>query len=187
MKTTIFLDRDGVLLKPVRTDNNKERAAWTLREYALVESAFATLNRLDQTGIFQFFVITNQPDISSGFLSYENLNKIHEKLLQDFPMIQEVYFCPHNQFNNCTCRKPKISLLKDISKKYRVEFTNSWLVGDRWIDIQAGKIVGSKTILIETEFSWKSSGGIKPPKYLVPDYVIKSIKEVENILLDRKS
>jgi len=154
----IFLDRDGVINKHIGFLRKPE-------EFELVPGAIEgikTVNKSDYLAI----VVTNQPVIARGECSFEELQKIHDKmeteLGKDGAFVDAIYICPHHKEKgfegerteykfDCECRKPKPGLLLQAAKEYNIDLSQSYMIGDNNTDVESGKNAGCKdSILIET-------------------------------------
>ena len=100
---------------------------------------------------FLIFVLSNQPDIKSGKLSNYSL-KFMNLIIKKYFFIDEIYICPHGKNDNCECRKPRPGMLIEASKKWNIDLKKSFLIGDRWKDISAGKIMNCTTIFIDYDY-----------------------------------
>lgn len=153
----IFLDRDGVINKEV--DNLSDINQFELNEG--VPEAIKLINKSDYIVV----VVTNQPVIAKGFITEVELGDIHKKmdtlLGNSRVYLDDLYYCPHHPeigFEgeikklkiDCECRKPKSGMLDRASKDYNIDLKNSWMIGDRYADVKAGKNVGCRTILLNT-------------------------------------
>lgn len=179
----LVLDRDGVLIESVRVDSGKTRAAFGLEEYSLMAGAKEAVEILTSLRNYIVIVVTNQPDVNGGRLATTDLEAINTKLMCDIPQIREIYVCPHESEENCGCKKPRTGLLEAAIRKYQLDISDSWLIGDRWVDVLAGKSAGLKTVLVENENSWHPSGGILPPRNLEPCKRVNSITEAAEYIL----
>ena len=143
----IFLDRDGVINEN-RSDHVK---CW--EEFDWLPGVLSSIRRLSQTGM-PIFVVTNQAIINRGIATEETLGDIHGRMLgmieQAGGRIDKVFYCPHDNHENCDCRKPKPGMLKQAAQEFGVDLTRSFLVGDSWTDIEAGLAVGASSILVMT-------------------------------------
>lgn len=148
MKKAIFLDRDGVINK-VLSDRvkfvNKTQDLYFLPG---VPEAIKKLN-----DYFDFiFVVTNQGGVGLGFMKESQLKKIHDYMIAELKKqgatIHDVAYCPHKPKAGCECRKPKSKLIVDLSEKYDVELSQSYMVGDTDTDIIAGKRAGTKGVFL---------------------------------------
>ena len=147
----IFLDRDGVINEVIFRGSNKPIAPWSLKDVILIPGIKNPIDKLCNMG-FLLFVVSSQPDISKGHLKLHTVKKMNEIILDKFP-IKEVSICPHEDRHNCLCRKPKPGMLIDLSKKWAVDLNSSFLIGDNWKDIYAGKAAGCKTILLDRQYN----------------------------------
>lgn len=169
----VFLDRDGVLNKAIIRDG-KPYPPTSLNETVIVSGAKYALPVLKRDGFF-LIGITNQPDVARGKQKREVVESINNYLLRQIP-IQEIFVCYHDNNDNCDCRKPKPGLIFQAAKKYEINLTKSYMVGDRWKDIEAGRQAGCKTIFIDYKYN-ENLIGIKPD-YLV--YNVSAIVEIIN-------
>ena len=127
------------------------------------------LNKLKKN--YLIFVITNQPDVARKKNSKKNVNEINKYLKIQLP-IKRIYTC-YCDNNKCKYRKPNIGMLKDASKKYKIDLKKSFVIGDRWRDIEAGKKAKCKTIFIDKKYSEKLKSK--------PDYSIKKLDQLKKI------
>ena len=148
MKTAVFLDRDGVI-NEVLSDRvkfvNKPSDLYFLPG---VPEAIKKLN-----AYFDYiFVVTNQGGVGLGFMKESQLTHIHDHMIEELKKkgakIDDVAYCPHKPKSGCACRKPKSKLIEDLSEKYTVDLSRSYMVGDTDTDIIAGKRVGTKGVFL---------------------------------------
>ena len=151
---SIFLDRDGVLNK------NKDDYVKNISELEIFPYILEPIKKLQSAG-FKIIVITNQSAINRGLITKKHLNEIHEKiqsfLIQHNTKIDYFYYCPHTPTENCYCRKPKTGLLLKAIDDFSIDVNNSWFVGDRDSDIQAGQSVGCKTFKIHDNITLENA------------------------------
>ncbi|MUV37575.1 D-glycero-beta-D-manno-heptose 1,7-bisphosphate 7-phosphatase [Lentibacillus sp. JNUCC-1] len=148
MARGMFLDRDGVI-NEVLSDRvkfvNKPKDLFLLEG---VGEAIQTFNTLG----FKVFIVTNQGGIGLGYMKEVELGKIHKALADELgrwgARIDDIAYCPHKPKAGCACRKPKPKMITDLAERHGVDLAQSWMVGDREPDIQAGKAAGTKTILV---------------------------------------
>ena len=151
----IFLDRDGVINKYVGFLRN-------IDEFELLEGVSEAIKRINDSG-YLAIVVTNQPVIARGEVTYEELTEIHHKmetlLGQDGAYLDAIYYCPHHPHKGyegevpelkieCECRKPKPGMLLQAAKDFNIDLEKSWMVGDSDTDIEAGKNAGCQTFLV---------------------------------------
>ncbi len=149
----IFLDRDGVINKVVFRNGNPKKpiAPWNLKEFNLLPSIKLPLINLKKLG-FKLFVVTNQPDIAKGIIDHSFINKVNEIISRELP-IDEIRVCPHVDSDGCPCRKPKAGMILSLAKKWNIDCKSSFLIGDNWKDIEAGKKAGSISILLKKHYN----------------------------------
>ena len=181
MKRAVFLDRDGVLDEPVATATG-ERAPWSVEELVIVPAAAAAAGRLRAAG-YALVVVTNQPDVGRGRLARDVADAINRQV-QRVIGVDAIYTCFHGGHDPCPCRKPAPGLLLDAAADLGLDLTASWLVGDRWVDIAAGRAAGVATVLVERPGSWAPTSAGAPPPGMAPTAVAAGIDEAATIILD---
>jgi histidinol-phosphate phosphatase family protein len=144
-KPAVFLDRDGVLNEAI-VRNGKPYPPRDLNELVITSGARAALEELKREG-FLLIVVTNQPDIARGKAKRDDVDKLNAQLLAIFPL-DAIEVCEHDDCNQCDCRKPNSGMLLRAGTKLGVDLARSFMVGDRWRDIEAGRRAGCRTILI---------------------------------------
>ena len=151
----IFLDRDGTINKFVGFLKN-------IDEFELLPGTAEAIREINESG-YLVIVVTNQPVVARGDVSFSDLEQIHDKmetlLGEKGAYLNAIYFCPHHPDKGfigeiedlkieCTCRKPKPGMLLDAAKDFNIDLSCSWMIGDDEKDIKAGKAAGCKTVLI---------------------------------------
>jgi len=145
MMRAVFLDRDGVL-NEAYIRNGKPYSPDTVEEMVVVPDAADALGRLRRHG-FRLIVATNQPDIARKRLTREQVEAMNAYLRGKLPL-DEIEICPHDDADNCDCRKPKPGLLLNAARRDGIALDESFMIGDRFRDIEAGNSAGCRTILI---------------------------------------
>jgi D-glycero-D-manno-heptose 1,7-bisphosphate phosphatase len=146
----VFLDRDGVLNKAI-VRSGTACSPRSREEFVLADGAAKAVASLHDEG-FKVLVITNQPDIARGTLKQTDLDWMTEKILSD-TRVDEVLVCPHDDHHACTCRKPRPGMLLEGARKWNIELTRSYVIGDSGKDMEAGKQAGCTCLLIDTEYN----------------------------------
>ena len=178
MKHAVFLDRDGVLNEPV-IRNGKPYPPASPSELIISDGAQTALDALRRLG-FALVCVTNQPDIARGTVLPETVDAINARLMSAL-QLDAVFVCPHDDADCCECRKPKAGLLLKAAHDLDIDLGSSYLVGDRWRDIEAGAAAHCKTILIDRGYDERLSS-------VPPDASVSSISEAAAwIAFDRKS
>jgi D-glycero-D-manno-heptose 1,7-bisphosphate phosphatase len=156
----VFLDRDGVLNESI-VHNGRPYPPASLAELKLFPDASPALARLKTAG-FLLLVVTNQPDVARGRQSREIVDAMHARMAAALP-IDDFFVCWHDDADRCDCRKPLPGLLYSAADRYEVDLRGSFLIGDRWRDIDAGTAAGCRTVLIDRQYNERQ------PQYQ-PDY-----------------
>lgn len=147
MKRAVFLDRDGVLNQLVLRDG-RAVSPRTNEEFVLLPGIAEATARLKQAG-FLIVIVTNQPDIARGFLTPSELDRMHGRLRRA-AQVDAIYVCPHDDPDGCPCRKPKPGLLLRAAEDWQIRLEESWIVGDSWKDLEAGRVARCNTCLVRT-------------------------------------
>ena len=146
----VFLDRDGVINK-VMIRNRRPFSPRTISEFEWADGVKEALKGLKHHG-FLLIVVTNQPDIARGKMSRESLDAMTEMIYSTMP-IDAVWICPHDDGDCCNCRKPKPGMLLDAAKRWAIDCSRSFMVGDGWKDMEAGYATGCTTILLDRAYN----------------------------------
>lgn len=155
MERVIFLDRDGTLNEEVNYLYRKE-------DLRILEGVPGAIHKLKARG-FKIVVVTNQAGVARGYYKEEDVKKLHsymnELLAASQGAIDHFFYCPHHPYHGigaykcrCHCRKPETGLLEMAEQYYNVDKERSWMVGDKWTDIQAGIRYGVRTALVGTGY-----------------------------------
>jgi D-glycero-D-manno-heptose 1,7-bisphosphate phosphatase len=145
----VFLDRDGVINEAILRDGRPYPPA-SVEELRLVPDAARALAQLKAAG-FELIVVTNQPDVARGTRSKSAVEAMNAALSATLP-IDEFCVCFHDDTEPCNCRKPKPGLLQDAALRRGIDLQRSFMIGDRWRDIDAGAAAGCRTILIDHQY-----------------------------------
>jgi len=146
MSKAIFLDRDGTL--------NIDEKGYICKEEDLkfFPDTFKALNLLKKD--FKFIIITNQSGIGRGYYTEEDFHKFNNKLIEELRkqniIIEKTYYCPHGPEENCNCRKPNTTFIKQAEKEFNINIKESFVIGDHPRDIDLGKNANCKTIYLLT-------------------------------------
>jgi len=119
----------------------------SLTELQVLPEAPAALRTLHAAG-FLLIGVTNQPDVTRGAQSREIVEAINATLLVALPLV-EILVCYHDDRDGCSCRKPQPGLLLQAATRYDIQLSDSFLIGDRWRDVEAGQRAGCKTVLLD--------------------------------------
>jgi D-glycero-D-manno-heptose 1,7-bisphosphate phosphatase len=149
MHRAVFLDRDGVINRVVLR-NGRPYPPDSLEEFEVLPGVPAALARLKAAG-FRLIIATNQPDVGKGTQRREVVEAIHEFVRSTLP-VDDVRVCYHVDRDACNCRKPRPGMLLEAAREWDVDLAASFMVGDRWRDIEAGRAAGCKTIFVQAHY-----------------------------------
>ena len=149
-RRAVFLDRDGVL-NAVVLEDGVPRAPSGVAALEILPGVVDALRLLQAHGFLRM-VVTNQPDVVRGRVTRDAVEAIHRHLLATLPL-DAILVCYHDDADACACRKPRPGLLCDAAGAYGVDLARSFLVGDRWRDIEAGHAAGCTTFLVRRSYS----------------------------------
>jgi D-glycero-D-manno-heptose 1,7-bisphosphate phosphatase len=171
-RRAVFLDRDGVINRPVVRERKPFPPA-SVAELEVLPGVEEALTRLHAAG-FRTVVVTNQPDVARGTQSREEVDRMHTALSSRLP-IDEFRVCDHDDADGCECRKPNPGLLEQAAREARLVLAESYMVGDRWRDVEAGRRAGCATVFIDWNYDERR------PDH--PDAVVRSLKEAADWIL----
>ncbi len=172
----VFLDRDGVLNRAT-VINRKPYPPRELDDFELLPGVVSAVLDLKQAG-FLLIVITNQPDVARGTQSREAVDRMHHKLRAELP-VDDVLVCWHDDSDGCDCRKPRPGLIFSAAQQYGIDLSKSFVVGDRWRDIDAGHAAGCRTAMVDYGYEERPPG-------VQPSVRISSLRDAANWILERK-
>jgi D-glycero-D-manno-heptose 1,7-bisphosphate phosphatase len=172
----VFLDRDGVINANLER-NGKPVAPTSLADFRILPGVEEAARRLKQAG-FHLVIVTNQPDVATGLTPKTTVEAMHDEIRRVLP-IDDIMVCFHVDADNCSCRKPKPGLILEAAAKHGIDLAASYLVGDRWRDVEAGHAVGCHTILLDYGYPQD-----KPAK---PDQVVKSLADAAAFIIAREA
>lgn len=159
MKKVIFLDRDGTI-------NVEKDYLHKIEDFQFEEGALEGLKIFKELG-YKVVVVTNQSGIARGYYTENDLQKLNnymmEKVKEAGGEIEKCFYCPHHPEKGieeykvqCSCRKPESGMLLEAQKEFDIDLKNSFIVGDKISDIEAGERVGVTPVLVETGYGKKT-------------------------------
>lgn len=180
MNKIIFLDRDGV----VNRYPGDGKYITHQHDFKLIPGAITAIKKMKKAN-FKIYIVSNQSGVSKKLYSEKTLQKINRKLKfllwLHRTSIDGIYYCIHQDKDDCSCRKPKIGLLKKAISNLKEELALSFFIGDSFLDMQTGKKFQAKTILllsgkekIKNRSNWKFE----------PDYIFDNLLLAANFLLN---
>lgn len=167
-KRAVFLDRDGTLCEEVDYLSRAE----DLLIFPFASKAVKLLNDND----FYVVLITNQSGIARKFFSEDDLRQIHQKLVDELAAsgakLDAIYYCPHDSADNCGCRKPKTNLIEKASTDFEIDVPNSWMIGDKAIDVETGFNAHTNTILVLTGYGRRELPNLEQEPDLIAENLL---------------
>lgn len=174
-RAAVFLDRDGTLNRAYPRDGVPKPPA-SPEQVELLPGVPEALARLKRAGLL-LVVVTNQPDVVRGILTRDQVERIHALLRRLLPL-DAIVCCYHDDADDCPCRKPRPGMLLEAADRYGICLSLSFLVGDRWRDVEAGRRAGCSTILLRTPWSERERAE--------PDFEVADLCEAADIVLQSR-
>lgn len=187
MNRAVFLDRDGTVTEEAGylTDIDMLR---------LIPGAGYAIRRLNQAGV-KVVLVTNQSGVARGYFPESLVHAAHNKLIRmlrdEGAALDGIYYCPHHPTAgsseytiSCDCRKPGTGLLDRAAIELDIDIAGSFVVGDKWSDVELGQRAGAKTILVKTGFRPDDPGNIRPAHVKEPDFAAHDLSEAVEWILN---
>jgi D-glycero-D-manno-heptose 1,7-bisphosphate phosphatase len=174
LNKAVFLDRDGVINRPIIA-GGKPYPPRTVADFEILPGVVQACADLKHAG-YLLVVVTNQPDVGRGILKKEVVEAIHHTMVRQLP-IDRVEVCYHagTKFGvECECRKPRPGMLFAAAEKLAIDLKRSFMVGDRWRDIECGRSAGCRTILIDWDYQEELRHR--------PDYRVSNLSEAAKLI-----
>jgi D-glycero-D-manno-heptose 1,7-bisphosphate phosphatase len=169
-RKAVFLDRDGTLIEEVNFLSSVD-------ELRLFPYTFEAVKLLKDAG-FLVIVVTNQSGIGRGIYDEAAMNAIHDEMqLQLEGMIDAFYFCPHLPCDGCSCRKPSLGMLESAVKDFAIDLSNSWMIGDKKIDVETGVKAGSRTALVMTGYGRSHAKQLDTRPDVLAENLLDAVRE----------
>jgi D-glycero-D-manno-heptose 1,7-bisphosphate phosphatase len=179
-RRAVFLDRDGVINKPVVREGRPQPPA-EVNDWELYEDVPAGCAQLEAAG-YLLVVVTNQPDVARGAQTRRVVEAMQRKMLAALPQIARVEVCWHagvDWADPCDCRKPQPGMVLRAANALNIDLTQSFLIGDRWRDVDCGHAAGCRTVFIDRNYS----EALKQP----PDWSVQSFGQAVEVILRTES
>ena len=171
MKKAVFLDRDGTLNKSF-FKNGSPVPPREIKDFEILSDAKKSILTLKKLN-FLCILVTNQPDVARGTIEKKTVLEMNYLLMNEVNL-DDIFICYHDDDDDCDCRKPKPGLLKEAKKKWNINMSCSYMIGDRWRDIQVGINAGCKTIFIDNK--WPEINNV------IADFSTHSLTEAVNFI-----
>jgi D-glycero-D-manno-heptose 1,7-bisphosphate phosphatase len=189
MNRAVFLDRDGTVTEEVGY-------LTSLDMLKLIRGAGAAIKRLNEAG-YKVVLVTNQSGVARGYFPESLVDDAHSllrrMLLEDGAQLDGIYYCPHHPTAGtttytivCDCRKPETGLLDRAAKDLAIDLEQSFMVGDKWSDVELGRRAGMRSILVRTGFSPDDPGNRRPAHTGDPDLMAHDLAEAVQWIIGQK-
>jgi D-glycero-D-manno-heptose 1,7-bisphosphate phosphatase len=170
-RKTAFIDRDGTLIEEV---NFLSR----LEDLRLFSYAAEAVRLLRESG-FLIVVVTNQSGIGRRIFEEAAMRLIHETIQADLEL-DAFYFCPHLPTDGCRCRKPNTGMIEQAAKNFSIDLQNSWMIGDKAIDVETGFNARIKTALVLTGYGRMAASELKRKPDVTAENLLEAVKAITN-------
>jgi D-glycero-D-manno-heptose 1,7-bisphosphate phosphatase len=170
-RLAVFIDRDGTLIEDM--DYLADPAEMRIYNYS------AEALRLLKDEGYLLIVLTNQSGVARGLMTEANVAAVHEALDKELPgLIDAFYYCPHGPADGCRCRKPGTGMVEQALEDLPIDIVNSWIVGDKDIDVQTGFNAGMATALVLTGYGQSHIRTMERMPDIVADDLLAASKEI---------
>jgi D-glycero-D-manno-heptose 1,7-bisphosphate phosphatase len=188
MNRAVFLDRDG-------TVNEEVGYLSDLKKLRLLPGAGAAIRMLNEAGL-KVVLVTNQSGVARGYFPESFVTETHELLTRMLALesarLDGIYYCPHHPkagnsayTMDCDCRKPATGMLDRAARDLEIDLGRSFMVGDKWSDVELGNRAGARSVLVRTGFAPDDAGNMRPLHLREPDYTAHDISEAVAWILDQ--
>lgn len=184
----VFVDRDGTLIE------DKQYLADPAK-ITFLPGSLESIKKLKAAG-YKVVIVSNQSGVARGFFPIATVDRIHDRMRQLMEQAgaepDGIYFCPHyidgdvpEYSIDCACRKPKAGMLEEAAICLGIDLKRSYIIGDKYSDIQCGRVAGSSAILVRTGSGSKAEKELPTNTYLCPDNIMDSLKEAVDLIISR--
>ena len=168
---TVFIDRDGTLIEEVNFLSRLE----DLQFFDYTDKAI----RLLKENGFLVVVVTNQSGVGRGIYTESAMHEIHGKIQSDLTeKIDAFYFCPHLPTDGCACRKPNLGMIEAAQRDFTIDLGNSWMIGDKAIDVETGFNACIKTAMVLTGYGRKDIEKLSKKPDIVAETLLEAVEEI---------
>lgn len=188
MNRAVFLDRDGTVNVEVGYLNDLDRLQ-------LIPGAGMAIRKLNEAGL-KVVLVTNQSGVARGYFPESFIHHTHallKKMLgQEGARLDAIYYCPHHPkagnlhyTTECDCRKPRTGLIDQAARELDIDVKDSYVVGDKWSDIELGQRAGTHTVLVRTGYAHDDPENVRPSQVIEPDFTAHTILEAADWIIEQ--
>jgi D-glycero-D-manno-heptose 1,7-bisphosphate phosphatase len=186
MKQAVFLDRDG-------TVNEEVGYLRDVAKLKLIPGAGSAIRKLNEAG-FLVVLVTNQAGVARGYFPESLIAEVHARLDEllhaEDARLDAVYYCPHHPTAGttaytrvCDCRKPGTGLIKQATRDLHIDVKHSYMVGDKWSDVELGQRAGTAAVLVKSGYAPDDPGNVRPPHVREPEFIAHDISEAADWII----
>jgi D-glycero-D-manno-heptose 1,7-bisphosphate phosphatase len=179
LRRAVFLDRDGTIGEELGYVNHIDR-------FQMFTYAAEAIRQLNQSEI-PVIVVTNQSGIARNIFPESLVHEVHKKMVAELAAggawIDAIYFCPHKSEDACECRKPNPGLLEQAAREHALDLASSWIVGDRYADLEMGHAAGARGILVMTGYGRGEHELHRTAWPRPPDALAENLKDAVRLIL----
>jgi len=169
----VFIDRDGTLIEEVNFLHRVE----DLQYFSYTDEAV----RLLKENGFLVVIVTNQSGIGRGIYTEAQMHTVHEQIQNDLTeKLDAIYFCPHLPNAGCACRKPNLGMIEAAMADWPIDLENSWMIGDKILDIELGLNAGIRPILVLTGYGKNHLDKLEKKPYEIAENLLEAVKIITN-------
>jgi D-glycero-D-manno-heptose 1,7-bisphosphate phosphatase len=179
MNRAVFIDRDGTI-------NVEKEYLYQAEEFEFIPGAERAIRLLNEAG-YLVVVVTNQSGVARGYYTEEDVLLLHRhissRLEQCGARVDSWHFCPHHPSGRgsyalpCRCRKPQPGMLLEAARRFDIDMESSFMVGDKLVDVEAGRAAGCSSVLVRTGYGSKEEGRL-PDGTQVFDNLLDAVEHI---------
>jgi len=179
-RRAVFLDRDGTICEEMGYLNHISR-------FRIYPFAAGAIRRLNQAGL-PVIVVTNQSGVARGIFPESLVHRVHEKMIAELAAagarVDGVYFCPHQSEDACGCRKPHPGMLERAAREHGLELADSYVVGDRYDDLEMAERIGGRGILVLTGYGRGEYELYRAKRPTLTERIAEDLSAAVNLILE---
>lgn len=188
LEPAVFIDRDGTLIEDRQYLADPAKIAF-------LPGSLESIKKLRQAG-YKVIIVSNQSGVARGFFSVAAVDRVHDRMQQLMGQAgaepDAIYYCPHyidgdvpEYSIDCACRKPKAGMLEEATVHMGIDLKRSYVIGDKYTDVQCGRIAGAGAILVRTGSGSKAEKELPANTYIRPDRITDDLKEAADFIVSR--
>jgi D-glycero-D-manno-heptose 1,7-bisphosphate phosphatase len=188
LRPAAFIDRDGTLIEDKHYLADPDKIAF-------LPGALDGVKRLQRAG-YTIVIVSNQSGVARGFFPSAAVDRVHERMSESMAQAgcppDDIRFCPHlpdgddlAYREDCRCRKPKPGMLEDAARALKIDMKRSYMIGDKYSDLQCGRAAGTAAVLVRTGEGTETERNLPGHPYLRPDMVCDDLGAAAELIVSR--